>query len=49
MLILVVILQVVVGVVLVVPGFNHYRWIPLSVEVLEALETWSDTVEDQKF
>ena len=47
--ILIVVLEIVGGVMLTVPGFNNDCWIPLAVEVLEAPETWSNAVEDQEF
>ena len=45
----VVVLEVVVGVVLLGPGFDHDCWILLAIEVLETLESCSDLMLNQEF
>lgn len=49
MLIGVVVLEVVVGVMLLNPGYNDNCWVSLAKEVLEAPESWSDLMLDQEF
>jgi hypothetical protein len=49
MLIGVVVLEVVVGVILLNPGYDDNCWISLTKEVLEAPESWSDLMLDQEF
>jgi hypothetical protein len=42
----VVVLKVVVGMMLLCPGYDDNCWISLAKEVLQAPETWRDLVLD---
>lgn len=45
----VVVLEVVMGVMFLNPGYDDNCWVSLTKEVLETPESWSDLVLDQEF